>query len=214
MTARGTLVGSGITRRSLSLGQSWWTPWSRKWMRLPQGVSLVQWNTHRWSTYSESVQLSAPHAKSAATVISVRSCRSTLRPRKNAPTGTQTTKTVAGWMRENFSRKSLSNIRHVSSGRTRDLRRTVGLEGWATLAMSVGWLGGRGAGGCDRAHRRALATPRQALDPLRIVRGETRYAPGASMRTAPSLDAGTDLGDSCHPRDARRQDLSRAAGAG
>ena len=46
-----------------------------------------------------------------------RSCLRTLRPKKKAATGIHTMNGVDGWMREKRSRKSFSNIRHVSLAR-------------------------------------------------------------------------------------------------
>ena len=58
--ASGIETAGGITRRSLSLGWSWWMPWMMKCMRRPKALSGSQWKTSRCSQYSVRVQIADP----------------------------------------------------------------------------------------------------------------------------------------------------------
>ena len=60
--ASGMLTAGGITRRSRSLGWSWWTPWMMKWRRSPPLNFGCQWKTSRCSQYSVRVQIRTPAA--------------------------------------------------------------------------------------------------------------------------------------------------------
>src|SRR5829696_3421568 len=106
--ARGTLTDGGITRRSGSLGWSWWTPWMIQWKRAPGPDSGSKWKTIRWIQYSISVQNSQPAATSPA-VSPVFSSRA---PTTNStPTaGRKISGGTAGCTRDRRSRRSESNI--------------------------------------------------------------------------------------------------------
>src|SRR4051812_26849760 len=97
-----------MTRRSGSLGWSWWTPWMIQWKRAPGPDSGSKWNTIRWIQYSISVQNSQPLA-TKATVSAVVSC---LAPTTNRATdaGRKISGGTTGWTRDSLSRRSESNI--------------------------------------------------------------------------------------------------------
>src|SRR5215217_7385559 len=107
-SASGMLTDGGITRRSGSLGWSWWTPWMIQWKRAPGPDSGSKWNTIRWIQYSISVQNSQPMA-TRATVSPVVSCRAPS-TKRTPTTGRKISGGTAGWTRESRSRRSESNI--------------------------------------------------------------------------------------------------------
>src|SRR5258708_5212433 len=120
------------------------------------------------------------------------SWRSTLRPRQSRTTGIHATKGVAGWMRENRSRKSLSNIRQVCA---RSGRAETGSRPTSPADPRTSWGVAGFAFPRDRLKRSGVR--RNVPDTEGRASREQAYAlsPRVRAKSSAGLDAGRGVGN-------------------